>query len=112
MTGRRAWEPLIESMTKTVFRGAWGKYIVPSDVQFPEAPLQAGVNFLNNLMVTTTNGEQTPNNFVSPGVYSTANTLDNPYPNGLDFAAPPQCELPTGPARRQSPGVVCQRAQR
>ena len=68
---------------KTVFRGAWGKYIIPSDVQFPEAPLQAGINFLNNLMVSTTNGEQTPNNFVSPGVYSTANTLDNPYPNGL-----------------------------
>jgi hypothetical protein len=68
---------------KTVFRGAWGKYVIPSDVQFPEAPLQAGINFLNNLMVSTTNGEQTPNNFVSPGVYSTANTLDNPYPNGL-----------------------------
>ena len=34
-------------------------------------------------MVSTTNGEQTPNNYVSPGVYSTANTLDNPYPAGL-----------------------------
>lgn len=34
-------------------------------------------------MVSTTNGEQTPNNFVSTGVYSTANTLDNPYPTGL-----------------------------
>lgn len=68
---------------KTVFRAAWGKYVIPSDVQFPEAPLQAGINFLNNLMVSTTNGEQTPNNFVSTGVYSTANTLDNPYPTGL-----------------------------
>jgi Carboxypeptidase regulatory-like domain len=67
---------------KTVFRAAWGKYIIPSDVQFPEAPLQAGINFLNNLMVSTTNGEQTPNNY-SGGVYTTANTLDNPYPNGL-----------------------------
>jgi len=68
---------------KTVFRAAWGKYVIPSDVQFPEAPLQAGINFLNNLMVSTTNGEQTPNNSPSPGVYTTANTLDNPYPNGL-----------------------------
>ena len=66
MTGRRGWESLIVLDEKTVFRGAWGKYVVPSDVQFPEAPLQAGVNFLNNLMVSTTNGEQTPNNFVSP----------------------------------------------
>ncbi len=57
---------------KTVFRAAWGKYIIPSDVQFPEAPLQAGINFLNNLMVTSTNGNQTP-----------ANTFDNPYPTGL-----------------------------
>ena len=60
----------------TVIRGAWGKFFVPSDLQFPSAPLQAGVNFLNNLMVTTTDGQQTP-----------ANTLDNPYPNGL--LAPP-----------------------
>jgi Carboxypeptidase regulatory-like domain/TonB dependent receptor len=61
---------------KTVIRGAWGKYIIPSDVQFPEAPLQAGVNFLNNLMINTLNGQETPNN-----------TLDNPYPSGL--IAPP-----------------------
>ena len=69
---------------KTVVRGAWGKYIIPSDVQFPEAPLQAGINFLNNLMVSTINGEQTPNNYnPTTQTYSTANTLDNPYPNGL-----------------------------
>jgi Carboxypeptidase regulatory-like domain/TonB dependent receptor len=67
---------------KTVVRGAWGKYIIPSDVQFPEAPLQAGINFLNNLMVSTINGEQTPNNYIG-GVYTNQNTLDNPYPNGL-----------------------------
>ena len=66
----------------TVLRGAWGKFVVPADLQFPEAPLQAGINFLNNLMVSTTNGEETPNNYVG-GVYTTANTLDNPYPNGL-----------------------------
>jgi hypothetical protein len=57
---------------KTVVRAAWGMFFVPADLQFPEAPLQAGVNFLNNLMVSTTNGQQTP-----------ANTLDDPYPNGL-----------------------------
>jgi Carboxypeptidase regulatory-like domain/TonB dependent receptor len=69
---------------KTVFRAAWGKYIIPSDVQFPEAPLQAGINFLNNLMVNTINGSATPNNYnTSTQTYGTANTLDNPYPNGL-----------------------------
>ncbi len=60
----------------TVVRAAFGKFFVPADLQFPSAPLQAGVNFLNNLMVNTTNGQQTP-----------ADTLDNPYPNGLQ--APP-----------------------
>ena len=70
----------------TVFRAAWGRFFVPAELQFPEAPLQAGINFLNNLMVSTTNGQETPNNYVG-GVYTTANTLDNPYPNGLQ--APP-----------------------
>lgn len=62
---------------KTVLRGAWGKFVIPADLQFAEAPLQAGINLLNNLMVSTVNGSQTP-----------YNTLDNPYPNGLQ--APPQ----------------------
>ncbi len=61
---------------KTVFRAGWGKFVIPADLQFPEAPLQAGINFLNNLMVNTVDGQQTP-----------YNTLDNPYPNGL--LAPP-----------------------
>ena len=56
----------------TVIRGAFGKFYVPSDLQFPSAPLQAGVNFLNNLMVNSQDGQQTP-----------WDTLDNPYPNGL-----------------------------
>ena len=60
----------------TVIRAGWGKFVIPADLQFPEAPLQAGINFLNNLMVNSTDGQQTP-----------ANTLDNPYPNGL--IAPP-----------------------
>lgn len=56
----------------TVIRAGWGKFVIPSDLQFPEAPLQAGVNFINNIMVQSTNSNQTP-----------ANTLDNPYPLGL-----------------------------
>jgi hypothetical protein len=61
---------------KTVLRGGWGKFIIPADLQFPEAPLQAGINFLNNLMVNTVDGQTTP-----------YNNLDNPYPGGL--LAPP-----------------------
>jgi hypothetical protein len=57
---------------KTVLRLGWGKFVIPSDLQFPEAPLQAGINFVNNIMVQSTNNNQTP-----------ANTLDNPYPSGL-----------------------------
>jgi outer membrane receptor protein involved in Fe transport len=56
----------------SVVRAAFGKFFVPSDLQFPSAPLQAGVNFLNNLMVNSVDGQQTP-----------WDTLDNPYPNGL-----------------------------
>jgi outer membrane receptor protein involved in Fe transport len=56
----------------SVIRAAFGKFFVPSDLQFPSAPLQAGVNFLNNLMVNSIDGQQTP-----------YDTLDNPYPNGL-----------------------------
>ena len=56
----------------SVIRAAFGKFYVPADLQFPSAPLQAGVNFLNNVMVNTIDGQQTP-----------FNTLDNPYPNGL-----------------------------
>ena len=63
----------------TVIRAAFeSKFFVPADLQFPSAPLQAGVNFLNNLMVNSTDGQQTP-----------ANTLDNPYPTGLLAHAPP-----------------------
>ncbi len=31
----------------TVIRAGWGKFVIPSDLQFPEAPLQAGVNYVN-----------------------------------------------------------------
>ena len=73
------WSPRIGAAyrisSNSVVRGAWGRFFLPADLQFPEAPLQAGVNFLNNLMVNTTNGQQTP-----------ADTFDNPYPNGLQGA--------------------------
>jgi hypothetical protein len=58
--------------SNNVVRGAWGLFFIPNDLFFAEAPLQAGVNFFNNLMVSTTNGAETP-----------ANTLDNPFPGGL-----------------------------
>lgn len=54
-------------------RAALGKFIVPADLFFAEAPLQAGINFFDNLTVNSINGEQTP-----------YHTLDNPYPNGLE----------------------------
>ena len=56
----------------TVLRAGWGKFVIPSDLQFPEAPLQAGINFLNNIQVQSINSNQTP-----------ATGLDNPYPKGL-----------------------------
>lgn len=59
----------------TVLRAGWGKYVIPADVLFGEAPLGAGINFINNLMVNSTDGQQTP-----------ANVLDNPYPGGLKGA--------------------------
>jgi hypothetical protein len=56
----------------TVLRLGWGKFVIPSDLQFPEAPIQAGVNYITNPMVQSINGNQTP-----------ANTLDNPFPAGF-----------------------------
>ena len=89
---------------KTVFRGGVGQICRSRPiVQFPEAPLQAGINFLNNLMVSTTNGADA-NNYKQRLL--DANTLDNPYPNGLRVAAASQLELSAGPARRQPPGVA------
>ena len=59
--------------SSTVFRGAWGLFYIPSDLFFAEAPLQSGIDFFNNLMINTVNGEETP-----------FNTFDNPYPSGLE----------------------------
>ena len=57
---------------KTVLRAGWGKFTIPSDLQFTESPVNAPINLLTNNMVTTTNGNQTP-----------FNTLDNPFPSGF-----------------------------
>jgi hypothetical protein len=49
-----------------------GVFFIPADVQFPEGPPQAGINYVNNAMVSTINSSVTP-----------LNTLTNPYPNGF-----------------------------
>jgi len=61
---------------KTVVRTGAGIFFVPANVQFPEGPYGNVVNYVNNVMVATSNGNITP-----------ANTLSNPFPNG--FIAPP-----------------------
>jgi hypothetical protein len=55
-----------------VARAAWGVYVTPIGLAFYSEPLQAGINFLNNPMVNSIDGQLTP-----------ADTLDNPFPNGL-----------------------------
>ena len=62
---------------RTVIRVGAGIFYIPADSSFPEAPLQAAVNYINNDMVTTVDSQVTP-----------LNTLSNPYPTG--FLAPPQ----------------------
>ncbi len=66
----------------TVARAGWGRFIVPNDVFFNELPLGAGINQISNGVVGTINGNETPNNYQN-GVYTTDNTIDNPFPTGL-----------------------------
>src|SRR5258706_5866825 len=61
---------------KTVIRTGGGIFFIPANVQFPEGPYGNVVNYVNNVMVATSNGNITP-----------ANTLSNPFPNG--FLPPP-----------------------
>lgn len=74
------WEPRLGAAYRvtpnTVLRAGWGVYVTPVGLAFYSMPLQAGVNFISNPMVNSTNGEETP-----------ANTLDDPFPTGL--ALPP-----------------------
>ena len=57
---------------KTVIRAAWGKYIIPSDLQFPESAAQSPLSYIRNAASTTLDNGTTPNA-----------TLDNPFPSGL-----------------------------
>jgi len=61
---------------KTVVRMGGGIFFIPSTVQFPEGPYGNVVNYVNNVMVGTTNNNATPQN-----------TLSDPFPGG--FLAPP-----------------------
>jgi hypothetical protein len=62
--------------SKTVIRTGGGIFFIPATVQFPEGPYGNVVNYLNHVMVGTTNNNATPQN-----------TLSDPYPSG--FLAPP-----------------------
>ncbi len=84
----------------TVVRLGWGRFIIPSDLQFPEAPLQAGINFINNLMVQSTNSNQTP-----------ANTLGQSLSEWAGWAAASQPELSADPSRWKSAGFAGDRTQ-
>jgi hypothetical protein len=70
----------------TVVRAGWGKFVVPEDLYFGGLPLDADINSLQNVVVGSINGEETPNNYQN-GVLTNDNTLDNPFPNGM--AGPP-----------------------
>ena len=57
---------------KTVLRAGWGKFVIPSDLQFPESAAQSPLSYITNNPVTTLNNGGSP-----------ANTLDNPLPSGI-----------------------------
>jgi hypothetical protein len=61
---------------KTVIRAGWGKFVIPSVLQFPESSAQSPLTYLNNIPVASQNGGVSP--------YA---TLDNPFPNGLTATA-------------------------
>jgi hypothetical protein len=57
---------------KTVIRVGWGKFVIPSDLQFPESPVQSPLSYITNNPVSTLDSGKTPNA-----------TLDNPLPAGI-----------------------------
>ncbi|MGI4755688.1 MAG: TonB-dependent receptor domain-containing protein [Janthinobacterium lividum] len=59
----------------TVLRAGWGRFLIPSTLQFPESPVQSPLNYLNNNVTASTNSNATPNV-----------DLDNPLPSGLTGA--------------------------
>jgi hypothetical protein len=63
-----AWRP----DDKTVVRAGWGKFVIPSDLLFPESPVQSPLSYITNNPVATLNSGATPNA-----------TLDDPLPSGI-----------------------------
>ncbi|QHN04203.1 TonB-dependent receptor [Granulicella sp. WH15] len=59
----------------TVIRAGWGMFVLPSDLTFTDSPVQSGINYVNNVEVTSNDNGNTP-----------SATLDNPYPSGLTGA--------------------------
>jgi hypothetical protein len=59
---------------KTVIRTGAGLFFPPGNIQFPEGPTQANVNYLINNVASTLDGEVTA-----------LNTMSNPFPNGFLF---------------------------
>ena len=57
---------------KTVLRAGFGKFVIPSDLQFPESSAQSPLSYITNNPVSTLNNGNTPNA-----------TLDNPLPSGI-----------------------------
>ena len=60
---------------KTVLRAGWGRFLIPSTLQFPESPVQSPLTYLVNYAASTANSGATPNV-----------DLDNPLPGGLTGA--------------------------
>jgi hypothetical protein len=56
----------------TVVRAGFGKFVIPSDLQFPESSAQSPLSYITNNPVSTLNNGVTPNA-----------TLDNPLPSGI-----------------------------
>ena len=57
---------------KTVIRTGGGIFFVPSNIQFPEGPVQAPINYFLHPMVGSINSGVTP-----------LNTMSNPFPGGF-----------------------------
>ena len=56
----------------TVLRAGWGRFLIPSTLQFPESPVQSPLSYLNNNVTASVNNNATPNV-----------DLDNPLPSGV-----------------------------
>src|SRR5262249_7491686 len=66
--------------SRTVIRTGGGLFFSPGNVPFSEGPYGHPVNYYNNIMVSSINGQVTP-----------LNTMSDPFPNGL---VPPPARKP------------------